>query len=151
MPQFQVQSTLRVPAEVLVDGLTMESVNRELAPLVRMTAPPEWRRCPIDRWEEGRLLFRSTILLLGLLPVDRHAFRLERILPGEGFLEASSSWMNREWRHERRILRAPAGCTVTDRVEVTGRLPWLTALLMPFYRLVFRRRHARLRRWHGRA
>jgi hypothetical protein len=151
VPEFQIQSTLAVPPEVLLGGLTMDSVNRELAPLVRMTAPAEWRRCPIDRWEEGRLLFHSTILLLGVLPVDRHAFLLERILPGEGFVEASSSRMNREWRHERRIVPTPGGCTVTDRLRVTGRLPWLTAMLMPLYRLVFRRRHARLRRWHGQA
>jgi hypothetical protein len=152
MPEFTVSSTLAVGPATLLEALTMESVNRELAPLVRMTAPPGWRRCAIGQWEAGRVLFSSWILLFGVVPIDRHTFRLERILPGEGFDEASSSWANRQWRHSRRISAVPGraeACTVTDRVSVTGRLPWLTAVLMPTYRLVFRHRHARLRRWHG--
>jgi ligand-binding SRPBCC domain-containing protein len=85
------------------------------------------------------------ILLFGFLPVDVHSLRLERILPGRGFFEQSYSWANRQWRHERITTRTEGGCVVTDKVIVQGRLPLVTALLLPVYRLVFRHRHRRLR------
>lgn len=130
---------------------SMNSVNWELSPFVRMTAPREWRDYPPERWETGRLLFRSWVLLLGVLPVDRHSFRLKHIHAGEGFQENSSSWLNREWNHERKLLPAEGGCRVIDHVSVVGRFPLLTALLMPVYRFVFRHRHARLRKKYGQA
>ncbi|OOG39884.1 hypothetical protein [Polaromonas sp. A23] len=147
--EFTIDSTLNVSPSTLWASTFMNSVNWELWPLVRMTAPLAWRDYPPERWESGRLLFRSWVLLLGVLPVDLHSFRLKHIDAGEGFQENSSSWLNREWNHERKLLPAAGGCRVIDHISVVGRVPLLTALLMPVYRLVFRHRHARLRRKYG--
>lgn len=126
--------------------MSMDAVNAELLPLVRMTAPRRWRRSAPAQWTTGEVLFHSVILLFGVLPVDVHSLRLERVDPDQGFLERSHSWVNRLWQHERRTLPTAQGCVVSDEVLVEGRVPLLTALLMPVYRWVFRHRHRRLRR-----
>jgi hypothetical protein len=149
MREFTIQSDLAIEPSKFWAKTSMDSVNWELAPIVRMTAPNEWKNCPIDRWEVGRELFKSWILLFGFIPIDRHSFRLEEICAESGFRECSSSWMNREWNHERRTVARRGGCTVMDRVAVAGRIPMLWALLMPIYKFVFRHRHRRLRRKYG--
>lgn len=151
MPSFTIRSELHIAPEVFWERMTLSAVNAELLPLVRMTAPPEWRERPLEQWATGRVLFQSVILLFGIVPVDVHSFRLERIDPGRGFLERSQSWVNEEWRHERTTASTRAGCVITDTVTVQGRVPLLAALLLPVYRLIFRHRHRRLRALHGRA
>jgi hypothetical protein len=149
MKEFTIRSKLDVAPQAFWAATSMQSVNWELAPLVRMTAPPEWRDCALSQWQAGRPLFKSWILLFGILPVDLHSFRLEAIDPEGGFLEASSSWVNKAWRHERKTLAGAGQCTVVDHVRVLGRCAPLTALLMPVYKWVFRHRHARLRSKFG--
>lgn len=128
----------------------MSAVNAELRPLVRMTSPAHWVRCPLHQWTPGDVLFRSVVLLFGVLPVDVHSLRLESIDPrGHGFLERSHSWWNRQWQHERTTTATEAGCLVKDSVTVEGRVPLATALLMPVYRWVFRHRHRRLQALYG--
>ncbi|MES2104918.1 MAG: hypothetical protein V4634_12940 [Pseudomonadota bacterium] len=149
MPEFIIQSRLAVNAAEFAAATSMQSVNWELSPIVRMTAPDEWKNCAIGQWETGRLLFKSWILLFGLIPVDLHAFRLQEIYAGAGFQECSSSTVNKEWRHRRMLAAHGSGCSVIDHVVVVGRLPLLSAMLMPVYKCVFRYRHARLRKRYG--
>jgi hypothetical protein len=149
MPEFTIQSNLNVDPNTFWAATSMQSVNWELAPIVRMTAPPEWTNCPLEQWEAGRDLFKSWVLLFGIIPVDRHSFRLREIIDGVGFRESSSSWINRRWNHDRTVVAREAGCTVTDHVAVAGRVPILRSCLMPVYKLVFRHRHRRLRRKYG--
>jgi hypothetical protein len=146
MPRFTKQSELAVTPQVFWAGMSMRAVNAELEPLVHMTAPRAWRDAPLEAWQPGRVLFRSWILLFGWLPVDRHALRLQSVNPDGGFVEESSSWTNRRWRHERSTRATPRGCMLTDRVTVEGRLPGLAWLLLPVYRAVFAHRHRRLKR-----
>jgi hypothetical protein len=141
---FSLAVELPIDAQAFLEAFTLERVNAELGPFVRMTTPAGWARRPIIEWPAGRQLFSSWILLFGLLPIDRHRFSLQAILPGEGFLEDSSSLTNRHWRHERRVTPIDGGCRVTDRVEFECRLPLLGALLRPVYHGVFRWRHRRL-------
>jgi hypothetical protein len=147
---FEVSSTLSVPAADFWAAATLGTVNSELAPWVRMTAPPEWMSCPLHQWRTGARLFKSWILLLGFLPVDLHFFFLETVMPGSGFEERSSSVMNRLWHHTRRVVPHPGGCRVSDRVEFESRLPLVGTLLLPVYRAIFASRHRYLRRTYGR-
>jgi hypothetical protein len=151
MPSFTLCTELKITPQAFWQQMSMAAVNAELRPLVRMTAPAAWRNCPLAQWASGRVLFRSVILLFGCLPVDVHSLRLVSVSPGHGFLERSTSWSNKQWQHERVTTSTAAGCVVTDTVTVEGRVPLITALLMPVYRLVFRHRHQRLRRLHGAA
>ena len=152
MPSFTIRTELpRTTPEAFWAGMSIDAVNAELRPLARMGAPAAWRRCPLDQWTTGRVLFRSTIWLFGVLPVDSHSLRLEALYAGpRGFLEDSETLWNRRWRHERTTAATAAGgLLVEDRVTVESRLPGMAALMMPVYRFVFRHRHRRLRAMHG--
>ncbi len=159
MGAFQIQSHLAVePGEFWLQ-CSIESVNWELSPIVKMTAPLAWRNRPIRDWPVGTPLFSSWVLLFGTLPIDRHAFALRAPTGACRFDEASSSWVNREWNHCREIRPVPTlpdsnrpeshGCLVVDRVAFVSRIPFVGALMTPLYKFVFWRRHRRLRRRYG--
>jgi hypothetical protein len=127
---------------------TFAGVNAELWP-IRMSAPPEIHALRADLLKPTPFLFASWISLWGIIPLDRHSVGLERIEPGRGFDEVSTSWLMRRWTHGRRIEPVPHGCRLTDTVTFDCRLPGVGGLLAPIYRLVFNRRHAWLRRRFG--
>lgn len=129
--------------------LTMEGVNRELRPLIRMTAPSGWSRKPVSEWPVGKTLFSSWILLFGVIPVDRHTFFFQSTDGQGGFTETSRSCTNKLWQHQREIVRSDASCRVTDTVEFECRVAVLAYVLAPIYRLIFRHRHRVLRSCHG--
>ena len=68
------------------------------------------------------------MLLLGLLPVDRHVFGSFAFAPETGFVEVSSSWVNRLWSHERTLAATESGCVVRDPVAFAPR----RGLVSPF-------------------
>lgn len=155
---FELRSELPAPAEqVWTHASTMVGVNHELWPLVRMTVPAAFRDRHIDEWAEAgqsqdpaEPIFRSWILLGGVVPYDRHAFGLERVEPGRAFAEHSRSLVMRSWRHDRRIEPRDGGCWVSDRVRFEPRIRVLGHVMRPLLRLVFVHRHRRLRgkfRW----
>jgi hypothetical protein len=127
-----------------------EGINRELMPLMRMTAPSGAGSLEAADVVPGQRLFRSWILLLGLIPIDYDDITLVRLDPGRGFLERSPMLSQRSWEHERSIEpEGPSVCRISDRVRFEPRLPIPAAWLRPLYRLVFRHRHRRLRRRFG--
>ena len=144
-------SDLASPAEeVWAIVSTMDGVNAELMPFVRMTHPAHLSSLADAEIVPGEVALHSWLLVGGVVPFDRHALALERVLDGEGFDEESTSWMQRRWRHERRVI--PTGehtCTVTDHLVVVPRLSLsrpLAARIVPF---LFRHRHKRLRARFG--
>lgn len=140
-----MQSEIGISPEAFWAMPVMPQVNRELGPVARMTFPAALRETTLADCATGKDLFASIILLFGIFPVDVHRLRLDS-KDARGFDERSASWMNRLWHHERRIEATPTGAVVTDTVEVRGRAPFLTLLIMPVYRAIFRHRHAQLRR-----
>ena len=149
MPGFSIESELPVDVGRLSRELfSMAGVNRELSPLVRMSAPADWRERPLGEWPRGVFLFRSVIALFGLVPIDLHHFRLMEG-DGSGFEERSRSILNREWHHRRMLSPCAPGARVRDVVEYRSRLGPLGWLLWPVYRGVFAWRHRRLRSRYG--
>jgi len=126
----------------------MDGVNAELMPLVRMTVPKGAAGARLEDAPLGELAFHSWLLLGGVLPFDRHALRLLEVERGR-FLEASTSWLQLEWRHERTLEDVPGGCRITDVVRFVPRLPLVGGLTRLLVNLVFAHRHRRLRRRHG--
>lgn len=149
MQPIVVSSKLNTRAETLWGEQSIATVNYELGPWLRMTAPPAWRQLKLRDFGGAGPYFKSWILLLGLFPVDRHNFGTLTLGGELRFVEASSSWVNRAWRHERAVRPVDGGCEVVDTVCMLPRLPLLGALLRPLYLFVFRHRHARLKRRHG--
>jgi ligand-binding SRPBCC domain-containing protein len=146
-----VASRLDAPAaEVWKRVTTFEGVNDELMPLARMTAPSGVDSLQPADVVPGQRMFRSWILLLGLVPIDYDDVTLVRLDAGRGFLERSPMLSQRSWEHERIIEpEGPSACRISDRVRFEPRLPIPPALLRPLYRFVFRHRHRRLRRRFG--
>ncbi len=144
MPEFVMETTLPVSPETLAyDLLNMSGVNEELFPYLKMTSPNAWQHKPIAEWPRNESLFTSTILLLGLIPIDRHEFRMIDVDPS-GFKESSRSWTNHEWQHERKISAHQMGATVKDVVTYQSKVALMGRLFLPVYRLVFKHRHRRL-------
>ena len=138
-------------AAVWAHAVSIEGVNRELAPLARMTAPPGLRRLDGSDLVLGQRLLRSWILAFGVLPIDYDDLTLVELEPGRRFLERSPMLSQRLWQHERTVDPIPGGCVVRDTVHFEPRLRWLGYLQLPVFRLVFANRHRRLARIFGAA
>jgi len=144
---FEVSSVVPAPpAAVWARVSTMTGVNAELMPFMRMTHPRGMDRLDPARVPLGRRVFRSWILLFGVVPIDWDDVTFVRFEPGRGFLESSPMLTQRRWVHERRLEPVAGGCRITDRVAFEPRLPLLGPALRPLYQWVFRHRHRRLRR-----
>jgi ligand-binding SRPBCC domain-containing protein len=145
VPSFQIASRLCAPPErVWAHATSMAGINHELAPLLRMTHPPEMTTLGDLSPPLGTPLFRSIILLFGVLPIDFDDVTLEAIEPGRGFRERSRTLSQREWIHERSCEPVEGGVRVTDRITFEPRVSGAATLLAPLLHLVFRNRHRKL-------
>jgi len=144
-------SELDAPADRVWESVgTMEGVNHELAPWLRMTSPPEASGLRIEDAPLGRPLFSSWVLLAGVLPIDRHHFKMAEIERGRGFVEDSVSWSQRRWEHRRHVeTRGDAACLLTDRLIFTPRVGAAGPMLEYVIGAIFRHRHRRLRARFG--
>jgi ligand-binding SRPBCC domain-containing protein len=148
--QLELSSRLSAPAEVVWSHVsTMRGVNEELAPLVRMTYPRRFGRLPDEGINPGAPLFRSWLLFLGIVPFDRHTLALESVEEGHGFVEESTSWLQRRWRHERTVTQAGGTCILVDHLVVEPRLRFARPLVDVAVGHLFRRRHRWLVRRFG--
>jgi predicted DCC family thiol-disulfide oxidoreductase YuxK len=138
------------PEEVWARITTPAGVNHELGPLLRMTWPAEVESLDPADVELGTRLFRSWVLLLGVIPVDYDDLTLVRLEPGRGFSERSSMLTQRVWQHERTLEGVGERATrVTDRLAWEPRLGLPGALFAPTFKAVFAWRHRRLRSHFG--
>ncbi len=143
--EFQVSSVVpATPAEVWARVSTVEGINFELMPLARMTCPRRFAGIDPAVVPLGQRLFRSWILLFGLLPIDYDDLTLVRVEAGRGFLESSRMLSQRRWVHERTLEAVPGGCRVTDRIGFEPRLPAAARVFLRVFRLFFAHRHRRL-------
>ena len=130
---------------------TFEGINDELGPLMRMTAPARVRALDPSEVVLGERIFRSWVLLFGVIPIDYDDLTLIALEPGRGFHERSRMLSMRVWEHERTLEPAGDSATrVSDRLSFEPRLPGSGALLERIIRATFRHRHRRLGRRFGR-
>ncbi len=150
MSRFELcfRSDLAASAErVWRHASSPEGINRELAPLLRMTFPRRIRALSPESVPIGKPICRSWILLGRVLPIDRSAVTLVAIEPGRRFLERSPGFSQRSWQHERIVEPLSEGCRVTDELAFEPkRAPRLVAW---FVGRLFRHRHRVLRRLFG--
>jgi ligand-binding SRPBCC domain-containing protein len=144
--RFEVSSIVAAPAaRVWAQISTMAGVNAELGPLFRMTYPRGVERLTPADVVPGERLFRSWVLLFGILPVDYDDLTLLEVRPGVGFHESSSMLSQRRWEHERVLEDVAGGCRVTDRITFEPRVRWLAPMYRVILPAMFRHRHRRLR------
>jgi hypothetical protein len=145
MPSFEMETQLAVSSSELAhDTLNMSGVNYELGPLLKMSAPDLWQSKSITEWPTNQNIFSSNILLLGLIPIDRHFFNFKTV-DSFGFKENSKSLMNSLWSHERLIKSAGSGSVIKDVIIYQSKLGIVGNLFMPIYKAIFKHRHNRLR------
>jgi len=152
----ELSSDLGVAADVLwADVGTLEGVNRELWPWLRMTVPPDLRGATLADLTPGRPAGRSWLLLGGLIPIDYDELCLESV--GErSFGERSRMLTMDPWRHARTIEPRGAGsCRITDRLRfrlrpLPARVPGADRIATAIVAAVFRHRHRRLAKLYGR-
>ncbi len=140
-------------AEVWRHATSLDGINREMAPWLRMTAPAAARGVALDDASAtlGQPLFASLVLLGGVLPVERMHVTLTELEPGRRFVERSPMLTVRRWRHERTIDPHLAGCRVTDRVSFEPRIALAAMALRAAVRAFFAHRHRQLGRIFNRA
>ena len=152
MRRFEITSELAAGAdEVWSHATSPAGVNYEMSPLLRMTFPRNAENLT-ETWAPGRTLFRSWLLLGGVLPVEYDDIAFVAVEPGRRFHERSVLLSQRVWEHERLIepIAAAAGsCRVTDRLAFEPRLAPLGAVYEAVFRRVFAHRHRRLRKRFG--
>ena len=146
---FSIDSELRVSADELWrHATTPAGVNYEMAPLLRMTFPANVGDFATD-WVPGKTLFRSWMLVGGVLPVEYDDLAFVEVEPGRRFLERSKLLTQRVWQHERTLEPIDGGCRLTDRIAFEPRLGLPAGLFLPTFRLVLQHRHRRLRKRFG--
>lgn len=149
MIKVTVHSEVAAPPSRVWDHVsTFAGVNDELAPLLRMTHPPG-QSVLDDNLPLNRPLFRSWLLLFGVLPVDYDHIGFAAIVPGEGFSERSRMASLEVWHHDRRLAPVPGGCAVTDTLSFVPRVPGTGRLAAVLVTALFRHRHRRLARRFG--
>src|SRR4051812_30172421 len=98
-------SRLGAPIEAVWASIsTMRGVNYEMSPLFRMTHPKAAGEASLADAPRGVCAFQSLLLLFGVLPIDRHALTLIEVDIGKGFVEDSTSLLQRRWRHARQLV-----------------------------------------------
>ena len=137
------------PEEVWARIVSVRGVNAELMPIVHMTFPRACVRLDESDLTDGQPVFRSVLLLFGVLPVDVHTCAALTFASGRGFSERSSSLVHRVWLHRRELRAVPGGTKLTDHLDYECRLPGLAAVLWPVLLGVFNHRHRQLRRHFG--
>ena len=137
------------PEAVWARVSTFEGINDELRPLMRMTAPARVRALDPAEVVLGERIFRSWVLLFGVLPIDYDDLTLVKLEPGRGFHEQSRMLSMKVWEHERWLEPVDGGCRISDRLSFEARLPGMGPLLERTVRYLFRHRHRRLRRQFG--
>ncbi len=120
---FRVSSQLTTPPnEVWRLVGTMAGVNRELFPLARMTYPAHQTRIAPDCMPLRRRAFRSWIWLFGIIPIDYDDITFMKFYPSGGFVEDSTLFSMKIWRHERTLEPTKTGCLRTDQVSFVPRI-----------------------------
>lgn len=129
----------------------LRGVNWELGPLLHMTAPRSFADRSLFEARAGAPLFRSWLLLGGILPIDVDHLAFESIDPESGFVESSKMIAMTSWKHERRVIaRASGGSRLVDRIAFVPRIPGTGRVLESVVKRLFLHRHARLALLFGR-
>jgi hypothetical protein len=146
---LRFESHLAAAPDVVWRRVTsVEGIDDEMFPLLRMTFPRGMHALPVDAFVPGRRLCRSWLLLLCVLPVDWSDLTLVELEPGRRFLERSPMFSMAFWQHERIVAPSAQGTTVVDNLTFRPRL-LPRALVRAGVMVFFRHRHARLRRRFG--
>jgi len=148
---LRFESTLPASRERVWEWITsVRGILAEMSPVLRMTVPGHIRSIADVPVRAGAPLFRSYILLFGVLPIDYSDLTLLEIAAGEGFVEQSPMGSMKLWRHERRILPSQTDRSAVILVDqLTFEPRFASSLVRWFIGRFFEHRHRVLRAHFG--
>ena len=151
MHRISIQTTLLCPQAAVWDRIsTMHGVNDELYPILRMTCPDMSMRISKELVNvHQKPLFRSWLLLFGILPIEYDDINLKSVLEGQSFSERSEMALMSEWHHDRFLETDAAGTVVTDNLAFSPRFGMIGWLLVMIVKCLFQHRHRRLKTIFG--
>ncbi|MEE4025881.1 hypothetical protein V1Y59_22550 [Gordonia sp. PKS22-38] len=142
------RSVIPAPAEAVWERVaSVEGINDELMPYMRMVFPRRHRGKSVADIEVGAPIGKVILLYGGFLPVDFDDLTIVELTPGRGFREESSMASMTVWHHTRHLTALSQERTeVVDDLAFRPRLPLrpLTPLLVWFVGHLFRHRHRKL-------
>jgi ligand-binding SRPBCC domain-containing protein len=146
--ELTFRSELHAPRDQMWAWIaSVEGISRELWPVLKMTVPASIKNITDVHITPGQPLFRSWVLLFGVLPIDRSDLTLLHLEAGRGFVEQSPMISMALWRHERTLEERDGRTILTDHLTFQPRLA--KTLTRWFIRTVFTHRHNVLRRQFG--
>lgn len=144
---LRFESKLRADRQEVWRWITsIEGIQAEMRPYLRMTAPEGVRSLNDLDISPGIPMFRSRVFLFGFIPFGHSDMTLVEIEQGHGFVEQSPMGSMEKWRHERWIKPAPGDARCVLLVdELTFRPRFAQRLVGWFIRRLFEQRHKVLR------
>lgn len=147
MISLKFESKLKAtPEQVWARITSIDGLTSEMWPIFTMTAPKGIRTLDDIYVKADKILFRSWILLGGILPIDFTDLRLKRLEPGKGFVEESNMGSMKYWRHERKIVPAEQGYSLLID-ELTFEPRYFKSLSAGTIKFFFSHRHKNLRKY----
>ncbi|MGD9795180.1 MAG: hypothetical protein AB7V43_17045 [Acidimicrobiia bacterium] len=144
----ELETTVEAPVDrVWQRIITPEGINHELRPWLTMSMPRGHRDLTIETVQVGRPVGRCCLRLFGVIPFDNDNLTLVEVRPGRSFVEESTMFSMRRWRHERTLDPIDDDHTrVHDQVTFELRAPLrvLTPLVGTTISKLFEHRHRRL-------
>ncbi len=140
--RFEISLPAPVPA-VWERVASMEGINDEFRPWLRMTAP-RGTELTVESVPLGERWFRSWILAFGVIPIDYDDLCLVAVDPPHGFHERSSMLSARVWEHKRTLSAQGEGTRLVDELAFEPRAFFFGPILRALIPRVFRHRHRRL-------
>jgi len=144
---LRFESKLDVPVERVWEwSISVDGISAEMRPFLRMTFPRGVRSLNDIPIRPGVPVFRSRVLLFGVLPIDYSDVTLMEFNSGQGFIEQSPMGSMQLWRHERRIVPHPSNPAAVLLVDQLTFQPRMARRLVGwFVRRLFLHRHNVLR------
>jgi len=126
---------------------TMEGANKELFP-IKMSYPPSHKNLTPANFPSGEIAFKSTLSILGIIPIGFHRVKMDQLTPPYGFKENSISTGFQVFQHTRTIEDNSGRTIIQDEIRLVARSVY-GSLMARFYPSTFKKRHKRLVRWFG--
>lgn len=126
---------------------TMEGANKELFP-IKMSYPASHKNLTPTNFPPGAIAFKSTLSVLGIIPIGFHQVKMDQLNPPYGFKENSISTGFQLFEHTRTIEDSGNITIIQDEIRLVARSLY-GSLMSIFYPSTFKKRHKRLIQWFG--